>query len=122
MRAAFIFAILAGTVLGSCGRDVEPREGLLAIAPGVYDAQFAQGCARLEFREPRRFGRSRESINYAFDAGCTGSVTAQSEVIIEDDRILVPGAVLTVTAVGLASFSGIWTQGEVSEDVRFQRR
>lgn len=109
-------AVTCLAILTACGpRDPEPAP-LLSILDGVYDAQLAAGCVALEFT-PR--GRR----DYLFDADCDGVAEIESDAVeIVDDEIRVPGAVITVEAVGANSFSGVLSAGETAEAVRFTRR
>ncbi|MEM9756622.1 MAG: hypothetical protein AAF914_11545 [Pseudomonadota bacterium] len=112
----YLLSGLALLALAGCGERDPERADLLSIADGIYDAQIGTACLALRFRD-------RDRRDLSIDSTCDGAVDVTSdEVVVEADMIFVPGAAMTVTAVGPASFSGLWTQGETVTEVRFVRR
>ena len=87
---------------------------MLSIANGQYAANLGGACLGLEF------GRRNRQI-FTLDADCDGQAEVQSDFAVIDDVIQTESGSLTVTAVGGASFSGLWTQGETSTQTRFER-
>ncbi|MBF9035018.1 hypothetical protein HKCCE2091_12290 [Rhodobacterales bacterium HKCCE2091] len=117
MTIRAILTMLCLLAAASCGRrDPEPAP-LLSFYEGVYDAQIGGTCATFRFR-------SRDRKDFLQDTNCDGEAEVSSdEVVIDEDRVAVPGAEMIVTAVGYESFSGLWTsQGGGTAEVRFVRR
>lgn len=113
MRWISGMAVLA--VLAGCGGREAPPPPFLSIALGSYDAQLAQACVSLDFSE-------RRGVRYQIDANCDGAGEVSGTASVEEDRIFIGDAVLVVSAVGASSFSGTWQQGDIGQEVRFQRR
>ena len=110
-RTSLIF--LTGLLTG-CGLNELPPAPLLAIAEGRYQSVIDEACITLEFGR-----RGRQTIQ--LDAGCDGAVEVQSAFQVVENIIQSDVGVFTVTAVGGASFSGLWSQGDTATEARFER-
>ena len=111
-------AALCCVVLAACGaRGPEPAP-LLAIENGRYQSTVAGTCLTLEFGP-------RDRQTFRLDADCDGTPESQSAFVMDADEIVTDAGVLTVTAVGTTSFSGLWSQsqdaGDGAVEVQFQQ-
>lgn len=110
-RAILLFS---SAVLAACGsRDPGPVP-VLSIAQGQYTSTIATACVGLAF------GR-RDRQTFTLDADCDGQAELQSDFAVDEDVILTDAGSLRVTAVGTSSFSGLWSDGESTTPVRFER-
>lgn len=119
MRVLAAIGLVTALGLTACGRNDPGPAPFLGITPGTYQGQAGQTCALLEFLGVRAFRRDGE-VRGSLDPGCTGQASAV-EVQVNRDVIALGDAVVMVTAVGPQSFSGTFSRGGTSQEVRFDR-